>query len=59
MLKFSRLFKELQEDTASKSNKSKIIVAENSGHCINFDEPELIVNAIYELVEMYKKNRDK
>ena len=38
------------ERLASLSSDSELIVAENSGHSIMWDEPELVVEAIQNLV---------
>jgi pimeloyl-ACP methyl ester carboxylesterase len=44
----------LQRDLATKSTKGKLIIAQESGHRIQDTEPELIVNAIKELVDEYR-----
>lgn len=44
----------LQHDLATKSNNSTHIIAANSGHTIIWSEPDLIVNAIHEMVERYR-----
>lgn len=43
-------WEQLQERLLSKSNKAKQIVAENSDHMINHHQPEIIVEAIREMV---------
>ena len=40
------LWSGLQSNLASQSNKSNHIIAVNSGHAIQFDEPQVIVSAI-------------
>ncbi len=37
---------ELQENHASRSTNSRLIEAENSGHFVHYDEPDLVVEAI-------------
>ncbi len=44
----------LQKDLATKSTNSKLIIAQESGHRIQDTEPELVINAIKELVDLYR-----
>jgi len=44
-------FMDLQEDLLNLSSRSKWILAENSYHYVQLDEPDIIVNAILEIVE--------
>jgi hypothetical protein len=44
-----------QTDLASRSTSGKLIIAEKSGHCINFDEPRLVIDAIRQTVEATKQ----
>jgi pimeloyl-ACP methyl ester carboxylesterase len=46
---------ELQKDLASLSTKSKLIIAEKSGHNIPGDQPEVISDAILEMLNTVKK----
>lgn len=48
-----RKWKQLQKRLLSKSEKAKQIVAENSDHMINHHQPEIIVDAIREMVNNY------
>ncbi|HEY4832629.1 MAG TPA: alpha/beta hydrolase [Waddliaceae bacterium] len=48
-----KIWKELQKNLLFKSNKSKQIVAENSDHMINHHQPQIIVDAIKELVNSF------
>jgi hypothetical protein len=41
---------ELQADLASRSSNGKHIIAENSGHYIQFDEPDLVIDSIRQVV---------
>lgn len=47
---FARVWRELQEDLSKRSPKGQFRVAENSGHFIQLDEPELVVKAIRQLL---------
>jgi pimeloyl-ACP methyl ester carboxylesterase len=46
-----RLWKELQEDLANRSTLGALRVAEQSGHNIHLDQPELVVQAIREVLK--------
>jgi pimeloyl-ACP methyl ester carboxylesterase len=41
----------LQEDLASRSSRSRHIFAEKSGHMIQYDQPDLVIDAIRQIVE--------
>jgi pimeloyl-ACP methyl ester carboxylesterase len=41
-------WRELQSDLAKRSSSGKQIIAQNSGHYIQFDEPRLVIDAIRE-----------
>jgi hypothetical protein len=45
-----KAWKDLQKDLLSKSNRSKQIVADKSDHMINHHQPQVIVDAIKEMV---------
>lgn len=47
---YEGIWRELQEDHLTLSTNSRLVVAENSGHYIYFDEPDLVVDAIRSLV---------
>jgi pimeloyl-ACP methyl ester carboxylesterase len=49
---YDRMFHELQRDLVRLSARSTHIMAEHSGHFIQADEPELVVTAIRQVVEM-------
>lgn len=51
-------FNELQKELVTRSPKGKQIIAKKSGHLINLDEPDLIVNAIKEIVETVRKEKN-
>jgi pimeloyl-ACP methyl ester carboxylesterase/aminoglycoside phosphotransferase (APT) family kinase protein len=46
---------ELQADLVTKSSESKQIIAEYSGHNIPYEQPEIIVDAVREMVDKLKK----
>lgn len=48
-----KIWKDLQKNLLSKSNKSKQIVAHKSDHMINHHQPQVIVDAIKEMVNSY------
>jgi pimeloyl-ACP methyl ester carboxylesterase len=43
-------FRRLQEDHATRSSDSRLVVAEDSRHYVYLDEPELVVDALRGLV---------
>ena len=48
--KEDRILKDLQKDLVSKSTNGKQIFAEHSGHMITREQPEIIVEAIREVI---------
>jgi pimeloyl-ACP methyl ester carboxylesterase len=55
--KLDLLQKELQKEFLVLSDESKHIIAEKSGHYIQWTEPNLIVDAVHWVREKYNKNR--
>lgn len=49
----TRVWKSLQKDLVSKSSKGKHIIADHSGHMISYEQPELITEAVREMVNDY------
>jgi pimeloyl-ACP methyl ester carboxylesterase len=49
---FGRVWRELQQDLATRSPKSQFRVADQSGHFIQIDQPKLVVQAIRDLVQL-------
>jgi pimeloyl-ACP methyl ester carboxylesterase len=45
-----------QEDLAALSSNSVLIVAENSGHTIPLDEPQVVADAVRRLLDALKSN---
>jgi pimeloyl-ACP methyl ester carboxylesterase len=48
---YTSVWLDFQEDLANLSTNSTLIIAEESGHYIHYDQPELVLNAIRQLVE--------
>jgi pimeloyl-ACP methyl ester carboxylesterase len=57
--KWEQIRQELQQDLVHRSTKGRQIVATRSGHFIHRDEPELVVNAIREVIEATRKRKWK
>lgn len=51
-----RLLNELQRDLAAKTPQGRMIVAERSGHYIHHHEPQLVVEAIREVIQKARKH---
>jgi pimeloyl-ACP methyl ester carboxylesterase len=51
------MWHELQRDLASLSSKSKFVAVENSGHFIQIDQPQVVTDAIRELVEQVRSGQ--
>jgi pimeloyl-ACP methyl ester carboxylesterase len=52
---YEKVWQELQIELTALSSKGKRIVAEQSGHNIHLDQPELVISAIQEILEAAKK----
>jgi pimeloyl-ACP methyl ester carboxylesterase len=50
--KYGAAQREMQQDHASRSSNSKLIIAEKSGHAIHQDQPELVIDAIKQVVNV-------
>jgi pimeloyl-ACP methyl ester carboxylesterase len=50
---------ELQDELSCLSDHSTHIIAENSGHSIHLDEPELVVDAIHDVLSSVEKELDE
>jgi pimeloyl-ACP methyl ester carboxylesterase len=48
---FEQIWQQMQSELAAQSACGKRIVAETSGHYVQFDQPELVIDAIREVVE--------
>lgn len=53
----TRIWLPLQKDLVTKSKKGKQIIAEKSGHMIHYDQPEIIVQAVQDMVAQYHKDK--
>lgn len=51
-----QMWQKLQAELANLSNQRKLIIAEQSSHDIHLDRPELVVNAIRQVIEKTKSN---
>ena len=49
--KFRQMWLHLQADLTKLSTNSRQIFADQSSHFINFDQPELVVGAVREIIE--------
>jgi pimeloyl-ACP methyl ester carboxylesterase len=49
---------ELQADHATKSSQGKLIVAENSGHMIPNEQPEIIIEAVREMIDELRNAKE-
>jgi hypothetical protein len=52
--KYYQLHMEMQGDLVRRSPRGRQVVAEKSGHFIHQDQPELVVNAIRQVIEEIK-----
>jgi pimeloyl-ACP methyl ester carboxylesterase len=50
--KYGAAQREMQQDHARRSSNSKLIIAEKSGHAIHQDQPELVIDAIKQVVNI-------
>lgn len=54
-----KIWNELQRDIASRSPHSKLIQAEDAGHYIQLDDPQLVINSIHELIMKVKEAKSE
>jgi len=47
----------LHADLVTKSSRGKLVFADNSGHNVNYDQPEIIVEAVREMVEELRNEK--
>ena len=52
---FNKVWPKLQADLVTKSSRGKLMVAENSGHMIPQEQPQIIIDAVREMVEELTK----
>ena len=53
--KYEEVWQGLQPKLAALSSAGKQIIAEQSGHMVQFDHPDLVIEAIREMVETIRK----
>ncbi|MBE0669816.1 MAG: alpha/beta hydrolase [Anaerolineales bacterium] len=53
-----QVWQELQADLAKLSSNSRLLIAEKSGHGIQVDQPELVIDAIRQMVELVRNGSD-
>ena len=53
------LWMQFQQDLVSKSTKGKQIIAPGCGHMIQRERPDIIIEAIREMVNLYKVTERK
>jgi pimeloyl-ACP methyl ester carboxylesterase len=44
---------------ARKSSRGRVVVATKSGHWVPFDEPELIADAVHDIVDTFRRAQPK
>lgn len=57
-LKFGKLWMEMQTDLLSLSSNSKHILADRSGHYVQLDQPEIVIEAVRSLIMSESARRD-
>lgn len=57
--KFYQLHLEMQKDLVRRSSRGKQVIAEKSGHIIHQDQPELVIDAIRQVMEGVKSTRNE
>ncbi len=63
--RMEKLWEELQDDLAygipsrRSHSQPRHVVAQNSGHYVHLDEPEVVVTAIWQIVSAYRRHRPK
>lgn len=48
-------FQHMQAELVAQSSNGQRIIAENSGHYIQLDQPEMVIDAIREVVEAVRR----
>ena len=51
----NEIWNDLQEDLVQLSDQGRLVVAEQSGHHIHSDEPELVAGIVEEMLDDYEK----
>ena len=55
--KWEQIRQELQQDLVHRSTMGKQVIATKSGHFIHRDEPQLVVNAIREVIDATRNQK--
>jgi pimeloyl-ACP methyl ester carboxylesterase len=55
--RWMKIWMPLQRDLAALSTNSRHIIAENAGHYVHVDEPDLVASAIIDMCETIRKSR--
>lgn len=56
---YEQLWQDLQAELAALSSQGRLMVAEGSGHYIQLERPELVIDAIAEVVTAARANPDR
>ena len=59
LAKREQAWREMQADYSKRSTRGKLIIAENSGHYIQNDQPELVIDAVKQVVKLTRKKLGK
>ncbi len=57
--KFYRLHLEMQRELVRRSSRGKQVIAEKSGHGVHQDQPELVIDAIRQVMKEAKFTRSR
>jgi len=52
---YEQLWQSLQKDLTKLSSNSSIMIAKNSGHLVSDEQPEIIIDAIHQMVDKVRK----
>ena len=56
---FFEIWKALQDDHVTKSTKGKLLIAKNSDHMVNRNQPSIVIEAVHEIVDNYKSKQSE
>jgi hypothetical protein len=56
---YEQLWQELQAEPAALSSQGKLMMAEGGGHYIQLERPQLVIDAIAEVVTAARTNQDR
>jgi pimeloyl-ACP methyl ester carboxylesterase len=52
--RFAEVWQRLQAELATLTPRGELVIAERSGHCIQLDEPQLVIEAIWRMVAVVR-----